>query len=88
MHIGRTGEAYFGDEALLRDGDAAAAAAAAEEGGGGGEAAATEAATDDAAADAAAEAEEPLIFAQDLDAAESVSAAKQSLVRCGRYPHL
>lgn len=82
MHLGRTGEAYFGDEALLRGGDAGDAAAA--------EAAAAAAATGDAAAQAAAEAaaeaedaEDALIFAQDLDAAEPVSAAQKSLVRCG-----
>jgi hypothetical protein len=83
MHLGRTGEAYFGDEALLRGGDAGDAAAA--------EAAAAAAATGDVAAQAAAEAaaeaedaEDALIFAQDLDAAaEPVSAAQKSLVRCG-----
>ena len=95
MHLGRTGEAFFGDEALLRDdGDAAgvaveplagAAAAAAEE-----EVAqplAEEGAADAAAAgDAqlAAEGDE-LMFAQELDGgeAEPVSAARRSLLRCG-----
>lgn len=84
MHLGRTGEAYFGDEALLRGGESGDAAAA--------EAQAAAAAAGDAQAEAAAEAaaeaedaEDALIFAQDLDAAEPVSAAQKSLVRCGIY---
>ena len=81
MRLGRTGEAYFGDDVLLRDGDDAAAAAA-EAGAAGGEAAAGSAAAAEAAA---ADAEDALIFAQELEGGdlEPVSAAQQTLVRCG-----
>ena len=99
MHLGRTGEAFFGDEALLRDeGDAAAAAPPAEPGADA-EALVASATADGAAAvqptdsggsaaPAAGDAEaEELMFATELELeggeAEPMSAARRSLLRRG-----
>ena len=99
MHLGRTGEAFFGDEALLRDeGDAAAppaepgadaeALVASASASADGAAAVQPTDSGGSAAPAAGDAEaEELMFATELELeggeAEPMSAARRSLLRRG-----
>ena len=87
MHLGRTGEAFFGDEALLRDDADAAAAEPPAEPRADAEAAAASSAGDAAAAaqlaesgaaagDAAEEPAEELMFATELEGGAAAAEAE------------